>query len=84
MLRSYSVVMLIAAGSLAWKLGMMRLIELTVSMVLAPGWRWMASTMARLSTFQAATRLFSTPSIGVATSSRRTGAPLRQATISGR
>jgi hypothetical protein len=45
------------------------LIERTVSMVLAPGWRWMASTMARLSTFQLAMPWFSTPSIGVATSS---------------
>ena len=83
-LRSYSVLMLIDAGNLAWKLGKVRLIELTVSIVLAPGWRWMARTIARWSTFQVATRLFSTLSIGVATSSRRTGAPLRQATVSAR
>ena len=50
----------------------------TVSIVLAPGWRWMARTIARLSTFQLAMRWFSTPSIGVATSSepnRRAVAP---------
>ena len=45
---------------------------------------WNVETMARLSPFQAAMRSFSTLSIGVATSSRRIGAPLRQATISGR
>ncbi len=84
LLRSNRMFMFTAAGSLAWKDGRMRLMASTVSMVLAPGWRCTASTMARLSTFQLAMRMFSTLSIGVATSSRRTGAPLRQVTMSGR
>ena len=76
--------MVIDAGRVAWNPGSTRLIAATVSTVLAPGWRRIASPIERLSTFQAATRVFSTLSTGRATSSSRTGAPFFQATIRGR
>ncbi len=45
------------------KCGRMFLIASTTAMVLEPGWRWIASTMARLPLYQLATYLFSTLSI---------------------
>ena len=47
-----------------------------VSMMLAPGWRRMTSTTARLPFTQPATRSFSTSSKTFATSCRRTVVPL--------
>ena len=58
--------------------------ESTTSTVFVPGWRWMARTMARVSVRQPATLSFSTLSMTRPSSSRRTGEPLRYATISGR
>ena len=46
---------LIEAGSWAWKLGRIFLIESTTSMVLVPGWRWMARMTERSSLYQDAT-----------------------------
>ena len=45
--------------------------------VLVPGWRWIASTIARWPLNQLATRLFCTSSITSPRSRSRTGAPLR-------
>ena len=49
------------------------------STVFASGWRWIASTMDRLPWVQLAVWLFSTESITLATSRRRTGLLLRVA-----
>jgi hypothetical protein len=51
---------------------------------LVPGWRWIARITARSSLYQLATLSVCTPSITRPSSSRRTGEPLRYATISGR
>ena len=55
-------------GSKAW-------MRSTVSITLAPGWRWMFTMMAGLSLAQAARRKFSGASTKVATSFRRKGLP---------
>ena len=57
-------------GSSAWT-------RSTVSMTLAPGWRWMSITIAGLPWYQPPTLLFSRPSTTSATSRSSTGAPLR-------
>ncbi len=49
----------------------------TVSITLAPGWRWMSRTMAGWPWYQPPTLLFSSPSTMSATSLSSTGAPLR-------
>ena len=49
----------------------------TTSMVLVPGWRWMASTMELVPLYQVTTLLFCTLSMTWPSASRRTGAPLR-------
>ena len=49
----------------------------TTSMVLASGWRWMASTMARVPLNQFATCSLATLSFTWPRSRRRTGLPLR-------
>ena len=69
--------MSIAGGTSARKVGSSFLIESTTSMVLVPGWRWIASTMPRLPLNQAATLSFCTPSMTRPSSCRRTGEPLR-------
>jgi len=70
-----------AAGSVSRKEGICFLMLLTTSMVLVPGWRWMARTMARvvfpLVLYQAAILSFSMLSLTVPRSCSRTGAPLR-------
>jgi hypothetical protein len=53
-------------------------------MTLAPGWRWMSMMTAGWSWCHPPTLLFSSPSMTVATSRSRTGAPLRYAMISER
>ena len=55
----------------------------TTSMVLVPGWRWMPSTIDCVSMNQLMLLSFSTLSMTLASSARRTGLPLRYATISG-
>ena len=49
----------------------------TVSMTLAPGWRWMLISTAGVSFIQAPSRVFSGASTTLATAASRTGAPLR-------
>ena len=49
----------------------------TVSITLAPGWRWMSITTAGLPWYQPPTRAFSSPSMTSATSRNCTGAPFR-------
>ena len=51
------------------------LMRSTTSITLAPGWRWIFTTMAGLALAQAARRLFSGPSTISATSVMRIGAP---------
>ncbi|MNN14716.1 hypothetical protein D3C81_1277930 [compost metagenome] len=63
------------AGSDACNCGSSVLMRSTTSITLAPGWRWMFSTMAGLLLAQAASRLFSGPSTMSATSVMRIGAP---------
>jgi len=69
--------MLTPGGTCARNVGSSFLIESTTSMVLVPGWRWIASRMLRSSLYQAASLSFSTPSITRPSSPSRTGAPLR-------
>ena len=66
-----------ADGIEACSTGSIVLIKLTVSMTLAPGWRWIGRMMARCLLYQAAIRLFSGPSIALPISLTRTGEPLR-------
>ena len=75
--RSKSTLMSIAAGTSARNVGSSFLIESTTSMVLVPGWRWIARTMPRLSLNQAATLSSCTLSMMRPRSPRRTGDPLR-------
>ena len=75
--RSVSVVISTDDGSEALSCGSNRLMRSTTPMMLAPGWRWMLTMTAGLSFIQAACLVFSTPSMTVATSASRTGAPLR-------
>ena len=82
--RSVRIVMSTEAGSDALSWGSRRLMRFTTPMMLAPGWRWMFTMTAGLSFIQAACLTFSAPSTTLATSDRRTGAPLRYATTSAR
>ena len=70
--------------SSSWNFGSISLTLSTTSTVLAPGWRCTASTSARLPSYQLAISVFSTESMTVATSPRRTGLPLRTATMMSR
>ena len=54
------------------------------STVLVPGWRLMARITHLVSLYQATSLSFSMLSATLATSSSRTGEPLRQATMMGR
>jgi len=69
--------MSMAGGTSARNVGSRFLMESTTSMVLVPGWRWMASTMPRLPLNQAATLSFCTSSMTRPSSCRRIGEPLR-------
>ena len=75
--RSVSVVISIEEGREALSWGSRRSMRSTTPMMLAPGWRWMLTMTAGRSFIQAASLVFSTPSITSATSASRTGAPLR-------
>ena len=70
-----------AGGTSARKVGSSFLILSTTSMVLVPGWRWIASTMPRLSLNHAATLSLCTLSMTLPTSPCRTGEPLRYVTM---
>ncbi len=63
------------AGSAACNCGSSALMRSTTSMTLAPGWRWMFSTIAGWLLAQAARRVSSAPSTARATSARRSGEP---------
>ncbi len=69
--------MLIAGGICARMAGNLARTMSTTATVLASGWRWIASTMARESLNQVAILSFSTLSMTCATSDSLTGAPLR-------
>ena len=72
-----------SAGTRARRYGSSARIRSTVSMMLTPGWRKMTSTTAVSPFDTAPARRSSTAPRTSATSMRRTGAPLRHATIKG-
>ena len=74
--RSATVLTLIAAGIEAWSTGSIALIRSTVSMTLAPGWRWIARRIALFWLNQPEISSFSPALITRPTSRTRTGAPL--------
>ena len=80
--RSVTMVSLTPDGIAFCSRGNAAFTSATVCTILAPGWRWMSTTAAGWSLYQAATRSFSTPLITLPTSDSRTGAPLRQAITS--
>ena len=82
--RSNMMSIRIAAGICIRKAGRSALTASTTWIVFESGWRWTARTIDRLPWNHAAWRSFSTLSRTFATSPRRTGAPLRHATMSGR
>ncbi len=73
--RSVRVVISMEEGSEALSWGRSRLMRSTTAMMLAPGWRWMFTMTAGCSFIHAASLTFSTPSMTLATSDMRTGAP---------
>ena len=75
--RSVSTCTCTEAGRLAWSCGSRVLMASTTLMVLALDWRWMLTMMAGVWFIQAASLLFSTPLVTVATSLSSTGAPFR-------
>ena len=78
--RSDRMLILIVGGISRSNCGISALMLSATSTVLASGWRWMLSTIERLPLNSAQASSFSTESSTLAMSSRRTGAPLRQAT----
>ena len=81
--RSLSTLSLTVGGSSRWNSGIAALIASVTATVLASGWRWMERMMERVASSSAIASSFSTESSTLAISCRRTGVPLRQATISG-
>ena len=75
--RSEMIETFTAAGIDASSTGSIALMRSTVSMTLAPGWRWIARMIARCWLNQPATRSFSGALMAWPTSRIRTGAPLR-------
>src|SRR6476469_7876190 len=73
--RSETILTLMAAGIEAWSTGIIALIRSTVSMTLAPGWRWIARMTARFWLYQPAIRWFSGALMARPTSRTRTGDP---------
>ena len=80
--RSVSTVTRTSAGNCACRSGSAALIASTVAMTFAPGWRCTSMITAGCLFIQLPVRVFSTPSVTLATSDRRTGWPLFVATIS--
>ena len=68
---------LIAGEIDAWSWGSTARMRSTVAMMLAPGWRKMMRRIAGLPFARPPARTSSTPSVTLATSPRRTPAPLR-------
>ncbi len=75
--RSWTTVSSTPAGIARWSRGSSARMRCTVSITLAPGWRWTSMTTAGLPWYQAPTLAFSKPSTTSATSDSSTGAPLR-------
>ena len=75
--RSEMTLTLTAGGIEASSTGSIALIRPTVSMTLAPGWRWIARMIARFWLNQAAISSFSPALMARPTSRMRTGEPLR-------
>ncbi len=73
--RSLSTATSIAAGSEACSCGSRALMRSTTSMTLVPGWRWILRMTAGTVFIQAASLVFSAPSMTLPTSLRRTGEP---------
>ena len=73
--RSYSVLTSTDAGSCAPSAPTVAFTRSATCTVFVPGWRWIASTIARLPSYQLALRESCTSSSTRATSSSRTGAP---------
>ena len=78
--RSCTTVSLAPTGMVRWSFGSSALMRCTVSITLAPGWRWISTTTAGLPWYQPPTLSFSRPSTTSAMSRSSTGAPLRKAT----
>ena len=70
------------SGKFAFNWGSAAMRRCTVSITLAPGWRWMLMMMASRSLAQALRRTFSGASTKVATSLRRNGLPFLYAKMS--
>ncbi len=81
--RSLAMVTWTSLGSAASSSGSAAVTWSTVSMMLAPGWRNSSTTTEGVPSDRPMLRRFSTESITSATSASLTGAPLRQARISG-
>ncbi len=75
--RSEMTFTLTAAGIEACSTGIIALIRFTVSITLAPGWRWIARMIARLLLYQPAISSFSPALMARPISRMRTGDPLR-------
>ena len=74
--RSVSTCTSIDAGRVLCNCGSSALMRSTVSITLAPGWRWMLRMTPGTAFAQAASRVFSASSTILATSLRRTGDPV--------
>ena len=74
---SCTTVSVAPAGNARCSRGSSRWMRWTVSITLAPGWRWMSITTAGLPWYQPPTLVFSRPSTTSATSLSSTGALLR-------
>jgi hypothetical protein len=77
MVRSVRIFTSSAAGSAACRSGSCALIESTVAMTFAPGWRCTSRMIAGRVFSHAPSFTFSAPATMSATLLRRTGAPLR-------
>ncbi len=75
--RSLSTATFTEPGMAAVRPGSWALMASTVLMTLAPGWRWTLRMIAGVSPAQAPSLTFSALSTTLATSDRRTAAPLR-------
>jgi len=75
--RSLTTVRSMPRGMARCRRGSSASMRRTVSMTLAPGWRWMSMTTAGLPLYQPPTLAFSRPSTTSATSDRSTGEPDR-------
>ena len=77
--RSERMSILTVGGSTDLNVGIIARIASVTATVLESGWRWMLRMIERLELYSASASSFSTESTTFATSSSRTGAPLRHA-----